>query len=147
MRLLKTHSHTSNGLTVEPGTREEKQVKQMQTLQQGNSHQSKTCHVPPVWRGVGRKGSRTCRIPPSWRAGGGRERLHGKPTTETAPQRVDKKALLSLDQVNVPSKHAQNEYDKHLNSSNSSNSTNRNVNGRIRRTRAICMQDFSPPRL
>ena len=27
MRLLKTHSHTSNGLTLEPGTREEKQLK------------------------------------------------------------------------------------------------------------------------
>ena len=27
MRLLKTHSHTSNGLAMEPETREEKQVK------------------------------------------------------------------------------------------------------------------------
>ena len=58
MRLLKTHSHTSNRLAMEPGTREEKQ-----TLQQGNSHPSKTCRMPPVWRG-------------------GQERLYGKPTTE-----------------------------------------------------------------
>ena len=38
MRLLKTHSHTSNGLALEPGTREEKQLKKTQTLQQGRSH-------------------------------------------------------------------------------------------------------------
>ena len=43
MRLLKTHSHTSNGLAMEPGTREEKQLKEMQTLQQGKSHPSTTC--------------------------------------------------------------------------------------------------------
>ena len=28
MRLLKTHSHTSNRLAMEPGTREEKQLKE-----------------------------------------------------------------------------------------------------------------------
>ena len=28
MRLLKTHSHTSNGLAMEPGTHEEKQLKE-----------------------------------------------------------------------------------------------------------------------
>ena len=32
MRLFKTHSHTSNGLAMEPGTREEKQLKETQTL-------------------------------------------------------------------------------------------------------------------
>ena len=83
MRLLKTHSHTSNDLTLEPGTREEKQLKETQTLQQGKSHPSKTCRVPPVCRcgeGGGRKGSRTCRTPPVWR--GGQERLCGKLTTE-----------------------------------------------------------------
>ena len=42
MLLLKTHSHTTNGLAMEPGTREETQLKEMQTLQQGNSHPSKT---------------------------------------------------------------------------------------------------------
>ena len=36
MWLLNTHSHTSNGLVIEPGTREEKQLKETQTLQQGN---------------------------------------------------------------------------------------------------------------
>ena len=51
MRLLKTHSHTSNGPTMEPGTREEKQLKETQILQQGKRHPSKTCRVPPVWRG------------------------------------------------------------------------------------------------
>ena len=83
--LLKTHSRTSNGLAVEPGKREEKQLKVTQTLQQGKSHPPKPCRVPPVWRrGGGKKGSRTCRIPAGWR-GGGQERLRGKPTTEKAP--------------------------------------------------------------
>ena len=74
MRLLKTHSHTSNRLAMEPGTREE-----TQTQQQVNSHPSKTCRMPPVWRGKN-KGSRICRISPVWR--GGQERLYGKTTTE-----------------------------------------------------------------
>ena len=39
----------------------------------------------------------------------------------------------------MPSKHAQNEDEKHL---NSNNSTKRNINGRIR---AIRMQDTGPP--
>ena len=51
MRLLKTHCHTSNCLAMEPGTREEKQLKETQTLQQSKSHPLKTCSVPPVWRG------------------------------------------------------------------------------------------------
>ena len=34
MRLLQTHSQTSDGLAMEPGTRLEKQLKEMQTLQQ-----------------------------------------------------------------------------------------------------------------
>ena len=55
MRLLKTHSHTSNRLAMEPGTREEKQLKETQTLQQGKSHPSKPCRVPPVWRGAAEK--------------------------------------------------------------------------------------------
>ena len=37
---------------MEPGTREEKQLKETQTLQ-GKSYPSKTCCVPPVWRGGG----------------------------------------------------------------------------------------------
>ena len=63
MRLLKTHSHTSNRLAMEPGTREEKQLKETQTLPQGKNHPSKTCRMPPVWRV-------------------GKERLYGKATTE-----------------------------------------------------------------
>ena len=35
IRLLKTHSHTSNGLAMEPGKREGKQLRETQTLQQG----------------------------------------------------------------------------------------------------------------
>ena len=50
-----------------------------------------------------------------------------------------KKANLSLYQVGVPSKHAQNEDDKHL---NSNNSTKRNNIGRII---AICMKDQGTP--
>ena len=34
MRLLETHLHTSNGLAMEPGKREEKQLKETQTIQQ-----------------------------------------------------------------------------------------------------------------
>ena len=33
MRLLETHSHPSNGLAIEPGKREEKQLNETQTLQ------------------------------------------------------------------------------------------------------------------
>ena len=51
LQLPKTHSHTSNGLAMELGTRKEKQLKEAQTLQQGKSHPSKTCRVPSVWRG------------------------------------------------------------------------------------------------
>ena len=50
MGFLKTHSHTSNGLAMEPGTRKEKQLKETQTLQQGKSHSSKTRRIPPVGR-------------------------------------------------------------------------------------------------
>ena len=80
MRLLKTHSHTSNGLAMEPGTREEKQLKETQTLQQGESHPSKTCRVPPVWRGGAEKALK----PAAYHrcGGGGQERLNGKSTTE-----------------------------------------------------------------
>ena len=58
MRLLKTRSHTSNGLAMEPGKREEKQLKkETQALYNKANHPSKTCRVPPVWRGGGgRKG-------------------------------------------------------------------------------------------
>ena len=58
MRLLKTHSHTSNRLAMEPGKREKKQLKETQTLQQGKIHPSKTCRVSPVWRGGAEKALR-----------------------------------------------------------------------------------------
>ena len=63
MRLLKTHSHTSSGLAMEPGIRKEKQLKETQTLQQGKSHPSKRA----AYRRCGRAGQ---------------ERLYGKPTTD-----------------------------------------------------------------
>ena len=80
IRLLKTHSHASNGLAMEPGTREEKQLKETQTLQQGKRHPSKTRRVPPVWRGGEEKGleSAACHRCD----GGGQESLYGKPITE-----------------------------------------------------------------
>ena len=85
MRLLKTHSHTSHRLAMEPGTREEKQLKETQTLLQGKIHPSKTCRVPPVWRG----GAEKALEPAACRrcGGGGQERLYGKSTTEKVPWR------------------------------------------------------------
>ena len=75
MRFLKTHFHTSNGLAMEPGKRNEKQLKETQTLQQDKSHQSKTCRVPPVRRG-------------------GQERLYGEPTTEKVLWRGEPSSIL-----------------------------------------------------
>ena len=62
MRLFKTHSHTFNVLATEPGKREEKQLKERRPYNQAN-HPSKTCRIPPVWRG-------------------GQKRLYSKPNTE-----------------------------------------------------------------
>ena len=66
MRLLKTQSHTSNSLAMEPGKREEKQLKETRTLQQGK---------PPI-----QNLSRTAGVA----GGGGQKRLYGKQTTEKA---------------------------------------------------------------
>ena len=65
---------------MEPETREEKQLKETQTLQQGKCHPSKSCRVPPVWRG----GAEKALEPAACRrcGGGGQERLYGKPNTE-----------------------------------------------------------------
>ena len=68
MRRLKTHSHTSNGLAMEPGTREEKQLKETKTLQQGKPLIKNLPRTAGV-AGGGRKGSRTCRIPAGGRKG------------------------------------------------------------------------------
>ena len=82
MRLLKTHSHTSNGLAMGPGTREEKQLKETQTLQQDKRHPSKTCRVPPVWR----EGAVNAVEPATYRrcGGEGQQKLYGKPIIEKA---------------------------------------------------------------
>ena len=49
--------------------------------------------------------------------------------------RSHEKAILSLYQVGVPSKHAQNEDEKYL---NSNSSTKRNLNGRMHQTPFVC---------
>ena len=67
MRLLKTHSHTSNGLAMDPGTREEKQLKGTQTLQQGQSHPSK----PAAYHRCGGKGAEKALEPAAYRRCGG----------------------------------------------------------------------------
>ena len=67
MRLLKTHLHTSDDLATEPGKREEKQLKETQTLQQGK---------PPI-----KNLSRTAGVAGG---GGGQKRLYGKRATEKA---------------------------------------------------------------
>ena len=74
IRLFKTHSHTSSGLAIEPGTRQEKQLKETQlketqTLQQGKSH-------PAVYRRCG--------------GGGGQQRLKNLPHTAGVTGRAEK---------------------------------------------------------
>ena len=61
-------------------------------------------------------------------------------STSYLHDRSHKNTILSLYQVGVPSKHAQTEDEKRLNS-NTNSSTKRNINGRIR---AICIQDSGP---
>ena len=72
MRLLKTYSHTSNGLAMEPGTHEEKQL---QKQKRRPYNKAKVIHKNlPRAAGVAggsAKGSRTCRISPVWRGGAG----------------------------------------------------------------------------
>ena len=107
MRLLKTHSHTSNRLAMEPGTREEKQLKETHTLQQGKSHPSTICRVPPVWPGVAEKAlepaaCRRC-------SGGGQERLYGKPDTEMVLRRGEPSSIWRGTQTLVEGRsHAKN---------------------------------------
>ena len=80
MWLPKTHFPASNGLAMEPGTREEKQLRETQTIQQGKVHPSKPYRVPPVWRGGGEKALE----PAAYRrcGAGGQERFYGTLTTE-----------------------------------------------------------------
>ena len=63
MRLLKTHSNTSNGLGMKPGKREGKQLKETQTLTRQTTHQKLVAYR---------------------RCGGGGGRLYGKQITEKA---------------------------------------------------------------
>ena len=96
MRLLKTHSHTSNGngLALEPGTREEKQFKETQTVQQGKSHPSKTCRMPPVWRGWAEKALESAAYRRCGR--GGQGRLYGKPIAEKGT--MARRALVDMEE-------------------------------------------------
>ena len=82
MWLLDTRSHTSNGLAIEPGTREEKQLKKTQTLQQGNPT-IKT--LPRTAAAAG--GAENALEPAAYRrcGGGKQKRLYGKQTTEQEP--------------------------------------------------------------
>ena len=72
MRLLKTQSHTSNGLAMGARNTRRKAVE--------GSAGPTTRHKPPIKNlprtagvaGRGRKGSRTCRIPPVCRGGAGK---------------------------------------------------------------------------
>ena len=64
MRLLKTHSHTSNGLAMEPGTREKSRPYNKVKATRQKPAACRRCG------GGGRKGARTCRIPPVWWGGG-----------------------------------------------------------------------------
>ena len=83
MGLLKTHTHTSDGLEMGPGTRGVKQIKQIQTLQQGRSHPSKTCRVLLLWRRPAEKALKSAAY--RWYGGGGavkalRQTNHGMGT-------------------------------------------------------------------
>ena len=55
IRLLKTRSHTSNGLAMEPGKREERQLKE--TVQQGKPPIKTLSRAAGVAGGGARKGS------------------------------------------------------------------------------------------
>ena len=57
MRLLKAHSHSSDGQAMNLGKREEKRLKGTKNPQQGKPP-SRTCRELPMWRGrEDRKGS------------------------------------------------------------------------------------------
>ena len=108
MVLFKTYSRTSNGLDMDPGTREENQLKETQTRQQGKNHPSTTCRIPPVWREGGRKCSRTRRILTAWREGG-QGRLYSKPTTENTLWRGEPSSVWKGTQTLVQGRdHAKN---------------------------------------
>ena len=78
---------------MEPGTREEKQLKETQTLHQGKSHPSKTCRVPPVWRG----GAEKALEPAAYRrcGGGGQERFYGQ--TNHRKGTMTRRALVDME--------------------------------------------------
>ena len=57
MWLLKTHSHTSNSLVMESGKREEKRLKETQTLQQSKPPIKNLSRTAGVAQGGEKKGS------------------------------------------------------------------------------------------
>ena len=78
--LLKTCSHTSNGLAMERGTREEKQLKETDPTTRPKSPIENLPRAAGV-AGGGRKGSRTCGIPPVWRGAAGKALRQVLPST------------------------------------------------------------------
>ena len=84
IRLLKSHSHTSNGLAMKPGTRKEEQLKETQALQQGKKPPVKKL---PRTSGVAGGEAEKALEPAAYHrcGGGGQKRLYGIPTTEKAP--------------------------------------------------------------
>ena len=78
MRLLKTHSHTSNGLAMEPGTRD----KTVERNADPKTRQKSRVKNLPRTVGVA-GGAEKALEPAAYRryGGGGQERLYGKPTT------------------------------------------------------------------
>ena len=69
MWLLKTHSHTSNGLAMEPGTRGRKSAERNADPTTRQKSPIKNLPRAAGVAGGGRKDSRTCRIPPVWWGG------------------------------------------------------------------------------
>ena len=91
MRLLKTHSHTSDRVAI---WSQEHAKKSSRNKRRSYNKAIVTHQKPAACRrcgGGGRKGSRTCRMPPVWR--GGQERLYGKPTTENVLWRAESSSI------------------------------------------------------
>ena len=103
MRLLKTHSHTSNRLAMEPETREEKQLEEPQTLPRGKRHPLN----PAACRRCGGGGGDKALEPATCRRCGGRgqERLYGESTTDKVLWRGDPSSILRGAQAPTKGRH------------------------------------------
>ena len=72
MRLLKTYSHTSTGLAMEPKHAKKHSLKKSRPYKKANATHQKRAACRRCGGGGGRKGSRTCREPAAYRRCGGR---------------------------------------------------------------------------